>query len=127
MNPSELTDDELSREVALACRWEERDCTDVDIRCNAKHWWCPTFPLRSGQHEPPKFATSLDACFGPGGPVEWLSSRGLEISLISIADFKQFESNVLDYSSNTILGKATEAAPALAVCLTFLEAIKTQP
>jgi hypothetical protein len=66
---SELADAELDERVARICGWAPGS--------NARGRLLWRHPDVAGPSlEPEPFSTSLDACFAPRGPAEWMAGRG---------------------------------------------------
>ncbi len=125
---AELSNAELSRAVALECGWavEKRHAG----RGERIHWGnmlfegsveCWLSPQGQQRVVPPDFATSLDACFAPGGPVEMMIAQGWGVTIGRYGGSAwkwrvAFGSE--DFSHDT--------SPARALCLAFLAAVATQ-
>lgn len=122
---TKLTNAELSREVSLACGLKPAKCTVMPNTCDTVHWW-EDAEGHSYLVSALRFAESLDACFGDVGPVALAKAKGWGVFTGSGKDEWDY-AEVLDRGGN-LLGYAKECrtAPARAVCLAFLAAVKAQ-
>lgn len=132
---AELTDAVLSREVALACGWVV--CTQatygrmgigqyiVHRDCEHDRCWNPEGPPAVQPH----YTTSLDACFGPGGPVEKLHDMGLYPVLSLMGDgsggcrIRKWPETLVTFS----IFDHEEGTLPRALCLAMLAAVRAQP
>jgi hypothetical protein len=86
-----MTNDELSRQVALACGLDpNRSCVcgraELGVTAHRHYddfppYRCARCRCKAFTPDIPAFATSLDACFAPGGPVELLNARGIPFQI----------------------------------------------
>ena len=113
-----MDDTELSRKVALACGWTPEPCPVLPKTCDSVHAWrdaqghiyLPTLA----------FATSLDACFAPGGPVEYAThkDRAWFVAL--------WPWTYAQVTTAKAFHDATDPNPARALCLAFLAAVEQE-
>lgn len=68
----------------------------------------------------PPYATSLDACFGPGGPVEYAKARGWRLELV---DTDLGWKAILWYADEPIADEFGDTLAA-AICLTLLAVVE---
>lgn len=144
---TELTDAELSRRVALACGWRECEFYVETGRISLTRLFGhrrAVTPEQAG-HEfdgrclgrdtpGPYFATSLDACFGPGGPVEYAKAKGWQMFQVGWWYWKYSEDHYYEAvvstsftDSESDIARKDQKSPARALCLAFLAAIEAQP
>lgn len=115
------SDAEVSRQVAIACGWvDDRD------PYGEMHFMRPP-----GADAPARcdFATSLDACFAPGGPVEYAKAQGWRYQLVAWDGYHEARFLKLDTASGYIAvgfgHTPLDHPPARALCLAFLSAVKS--
>lgn len=126
---SELTDAELSAAVALACGLNPREMEffvggdDDNPNSIGNRWVCDPiegWETLRGWAPLPRFATSLDACFGPGGPVEYAKSKDWYVDLV----WNSGDDWNAQFVAETGVGDAFDPNPARALCIAFLAAVK---
>ena len=120
---------DISRQVALACEWKCGYDPKPLLGSPLGMFHCPEcgamqlagLPHIDDEDVFPDFEHSLDACFGPGGPIEWLEEHGfwwaLEFTSRGRADFCVWTQDVVPtrtFGHNGI--------PAEAICHTILAA-----
>lgn len=112
-----VTDDELSREIALLCGWVFRPEPSAWPR-SLLTWRAPDGSWRN-RH---LLTLSLDACIEPGGPVEWLKARCLRVLLDAFAG-NVAKVTILD-ADGGIEAEVESGSPARAICEATLAAAK---
>lgn len=140
---SELSNTELSGEVAVRCGWTKRStCRDESVPhrypAAESHWhssvaingidcWENIDSLHIDM--PPRFAESLDACLAPGGPVEYAKAKGwgYQLSERGHKPWWMFLT-VIDAKKDRwlVIGSAYDESPARALCLAFLAATEAR-
>ena len=125
---TELTDAELSREVALACGWKHISPSEQGVGAEYWRWEAPSGGRLAWKI--PDFATSLDSCFGPGGPVEFAKAKDWSTRIVASARGECgaliFESTPTELNDGGRLGVAFHPNSARALSLAFLAAVKAQ-
>ena len=122
-----MSADELSRQVALACGWTETR----NNRAKTNRWCRPGVIEEVtpwNRTELPDFEHSLDACFGPGGPIEYATAQGWAVEQLSGGSTEMpFRCRI--YANNDAwmyrgqsLAKAYADSPSEALCRAFLAA-----
>lgn len=115
-----MSDEELSRRVALARGWKRAP------EYGPTWWLRPLDDGRTTLVTLPDFARSLDACFGPGGPVEYAKAMGWGIELDRyVAQWGA--AFILDQGGARQFAYRYDDNPARALCLAFLAACEAQP
>ncbi len=109
---ADLGDAELSRSVALACGWRRID-SSLWVLDGNRRW----------NSEIDSFATSLDACFAPGGPVEYAKAQGWEPQVSWASDIQAYEGLIVLADCETSIFR-DDPDPARAFCLAFLAAVQ---
>lgn len=119
------SDAEVSRQVAIACGWVETK-QDGWKHPIAEPWYSFA-DTEKGSY--PSFATSLDACFAPGGPVEYAKAQGWRYQLVAWDGYHEARFLKLDTASGYIAvgfgHTPLDHPPARALCLAFLSAVKS--
>lgn len=131
---------ELSRRVALACGRKlcaigggilTAETVPPDFDWDKHGEWSmwvpnPAYLASSDQYgtsgwwRPIDFATSLDACFGPGGPVEYAKAQGWEILLSWWEGASKWEAAFYPAPA-----EVQDLNPATALCRAFLAAVES--
>ena len=118
---NDLTDEDVSRKVALKCGWTET---------TAEHPWNWRRPDGSARSLP-AFASSLDACRGPGGPLEFAFARGWGFELSTGS--QSFDGELplrwwqAGFYQRLHVSHAKATSPERAVCDAFLAAVEVAP
>lgn len=122
---------DLSRQVALATEWKcGYDPTPLKgqpigmFHCPE----CGAMQLAGLPHVAdedcfPDFASSLDACFGPGGPIEWLEEHDYTWSLDPVSRGRADFSIWTDPDAGPVRMFGSSGVPSEAVCRTILAAV----
>lgn len=114
-----MTDAELTIAIATVLGW-------TDIRTGAGgpgHVVGYRPESKRDQRIVPRFATSLDACFGPGGPVEYVKAKGWTLRLV-IDEAGTYAAIHDGRLAQPFLVDASDDDAPRALCLAFLAAIE---